>query len=59
MILKESSESLEHTRTNYSMIKVAEALKNVFIEIITEILECIISSHVCSFFAIVATSKHK
>ena len=59
MILKESSESLEHTRINHSMIKIAEALKNVFIEIITEILERIILRQACSFFAKVVTSKHK
>ena len=39
-----STESLEHTRMSYSMIKIVKVLNKVFIENITEILECIISS---------------
>ena len=31
---------------NYSVIKIVEVLNKVFIEIITEILECIISSFI-------------
>ena len=31
---------------NYSMIKIVEVLNKVFIEIVTEILECIISSFI-------------
>ena len=42
--IKRGSESLEHISMNYSMIKIVEVLNKVFIEIITEILECIISS---------------
>ena len=42
--IKRSPESLEHTRMNYSMIKIAEVFNKVFIEVITEILERIISS---------------
>ena len=38
--INRSPESLEHTRMNYSTIKIAETLNKVFIEIITEILEC-------------------
>ena len=42
--IKRSPESLEHTRMNYSIIKMVEVLNEVLIEIITEILECMISS---------------
>ena len=44
--IKRSAESLEHTRMNYSMIKIVEVFNKVFIEIITEILECIMSSFI-------------
>ena len=44
--IKRSPESLEHTEMNYSMIKIVEVFNKVFIEIITEILECIISSFI-------------
>ena len=53
---------------NYSVIKIVEVLNKVFIEIITEILECIISSflsknwdkimRVCSLLKLLS-SKHK
>ena len=44
--IKRSPESLEHTRMNYPMIKIAEVFNKVFIEVITEILERIISSFI-------------
>ena len=44
--IKRSPESLEHTRMDCSMIKIVEVLNKVFIEIITEILECTISSFI-------------
>ena len=44
--IKRSPESSEHTKMNYSMIKIVEVLNKVFIEIITEILECMMSSFV-------------
>ena len=66
--IKRSPESLEHTRKNYSMIKVVEVPNKVFIEIITGILECVISSfvskssdkikRVCSLLKLLS-SKHK
>ena len=44
--IKRRPESLEHIRMNASMIKIVEVLNKVFIEIITEILECMISGFI-------------
>ena len=44
--IKRSLASLEHTRMNFFMIKIVEVINKVFIKIITEFRECIISSFV-------------
>ena len=44
--IKGSPEASEHTRMNPPMIKIAEVLNKVFVEIIYEILKCIMSSFI-------------